>query len=58
LPKGKIDTFPPYKLRNCDIVVTGDTDLREIGIPLDGKIIETPGHTGTPFPSCLMTVIV
>ncbi|MGB9370758.1 MAG: MBL fold metallo-hydrolase, partial [Halobacteriota archaeon] len=22
-----------------------DTGLREIGIPLDGKIIETPGHT-------------
>lgn len=37
--------FPPYRLRNCDILVTGDTGLREIGIPLDGKIIETPGHT-------------
>jgi glyoxylase-like metal-dependent hydrolase (beta-lactamase superfamily II) len=38
-------TFPPYRLRNCDILVTGHTGLREIGIPLDGKIIETPGHT-------------
>jgi len=38
-------TFPPYQLRNCDILITRDTGLREIGIPLDGKIIETPGHT-------------
>jgi glyoxylase-like metal-dependent hydrolase (beta-lactamase superfamily II) len=45
IAKGKVDTFPPYRLRNSDILVTGDTDLREIGIPLDGKIIETPGHT-------------
>jgi glyoxylase-like metal-dependent hydrolase (beta-lactamase superfamily II) len=45
IAKGKIDMFPPYRLRDCDIVVTGDTGLREIGIPLDGKIIETPGHT-------------
>jgi glyoxylase-like metal-dependent hydrolase (beta-lactamase superfamily II) len=43
--KKAIDTFPPYQLRNGDIVVAGDTGLREIGIPLDGKIIETPGHT-------------
>jgi len=43
--KGKLFTFPPYQLRDCDIVVTGDTGLREIGIPLDGTIIETPGHT-------------
>ena len=43
--QGKIDTFPPYRLRNCDILVAEETGLREIGIPLDGKIIETPGHT-------------
>ena len=45
IAKGKIDTFPPYRLRNFDILVAEDTGLREIGIPLDGKIIETPGHT-------------
>jgi glyoxylase-like metal-dependent hydrolase (beta-lactamase superfamily II) len=45
IAKGKLFTFPPYQLRDCDIVVTGDTGLREIGIPLDGTIIETPGHT-------------
>ncbi|MGZ7180178.1 MAG: MBL fold metallo-hydrolase [Halobacteriota archaeon] len=43
--KKAIDTFPPYRLRNRDIVTSRDTGLREIGIPLDGKIIETPGHT-------------
>jgi glyoxylase-like metal-dependent hydrolase (beta-lactamase superfamily II) len=43
--KEEMDTFPPYQLRNHDILVTGDTGLREIGIPLDGKIIEMPGHT-------------
>ncbi len=38
-------TFPPYQLRDCDILISGDTGLQEIEIPLDGKIIETPGHT-------------
>ena len=37
--------FPPYQLRDQDVIVTDNTRLREIGIPLDGKIIETPGHT-------------
>ncbi len=41
----KLDTFPPYHLRGCDTLVVGDTRLRDIGIPLDGRIIETPGHT-------------
>ena len=46
IEKGKLFTFfPPYRVRDCDIVVAGDTGLREIGIPLDGTIIETPGHT-------------
>ena len=45
IEKEKNLTFPPYRLRSCDILVTGDTGLREIGMPLDGKIIETPGHT-------------
>lgn len=37
--------FAPYQFRDQDILVIGGTKLREIGIPLDGKIIETPGHT-------------
>ncbi|MGZ4846794.1 MAG: MBL fold metallo-hydrolase [Halobacteriota archaeon] len=44
LPK-LIFTSPRYRLRRGDILVAGDTDLRGIGIPLDGRIIETPGHT-------------
>ena len=38
-------TFPSYRLRDGDILVTGDANLQDIGIPLNGKIIETPGHT-------------
>ncbi|MGZ4925835.1 MAG: MBL fold metallo-hydrolase [Halobacteriota archaeon] len=38
-------TFPRYRLRRCDILVAGETNLRDIGIPLDGRIIETPGHS-------------
>jgi len=38
-------TFPPYQLRDGDFLVTGDVNLQDIGIPLNGKIIETPGHT-------------
>lgn len=37
--------FRPYQIRDCDILIDGETRLRNIGIPLDGKIIETPGHT-------------
>lgn len=37
--------FPPYKLREKDIIISGDTRLKDIGIGLDGTIIETPGHT-------------
>ncbi|MGO9387097.1 MAG: hypothetical protein ACLPWD_03510, partial [Methanobacterium sp.] len=37
--------FPPYKLRENDIQVNGDTVLEDIGIMLNGRIIETPGHT-------------
>ncbi len=37
--------FKPYILRDCDIIINGETELRDIGIPIDGKIIETPGHT-------------
>jgi hydroxyacylglutathione hydrolase len=45
IPVAKLQTFPAYRLRNSDIAVTRDTGLREFGIPLDGKIMETPGHT-------------
>lgn len=37
--------FPPYKVRKKDIIISGDTRLKDIGIELDGTIIETPGHT-------------
>lgn len=37
--------FPPYKLREKDIILTRETRLEDIGIEIDGKIIETPGHT-------------
>jgi hydroxyacylglutathione hydrolase len=37
--------FPPYFVRDNDILVTGETRLKEIGIELDGAIIETPGHS-------------
>lgn len=37
--------FPPYRIRENDIIITGETRLKDIGIDLDGIIIETPGHT-------------
>jgi hydroxyacylglutathione hydrolase len=37
--------FRPYQIRNCDILVDEEPRLRDIGIPLDGRIIQTPGHT-------------
>lgn len=37
--------FPPYKVRENDILITRETKLKEIGIELNGRIIETPGHT-------------
>ena len=50
LLKKKIDKeknlkFTPYIVRDCDILVDGEIRLRDIGIPLDGTIINTPGHT-------------
>ena len=38
-------TFPPYESRDLDILIETETNLREIGIALDGRIIETPGHS-------------
>jgi len=37
--------FAPYQVRANDLLVNGETALRDLGIDLDGKIIETPGHT-------------
>ncbi|MBP2656255.1 MAG: hypothetical protein H6Q73_3824 [Firmicutes bacterium] len=37
--------FPPYYVRTDDILITSETKLRDIGIGLAGRIIETPGHT-------------
>ncbi len=37
--------FPPYKVRDNDIIVQNEVTLKEIGIELEGRIIETPGHT-------------
>lgn len=38
-------TFPPFTLRESDILVTGDDNqlLRQLGIP--GQILYTPGHS-------------
>ena len=45
ISKEKNLTFPPYELRDNDILLSGEPRLRDIGIPLDGSIIQTPGHT-------------
>lgn len=45
IDKAKNLKFEPYMFRNCDILVSDGTRLRDIGIALDGKIVETPGHT-------------
>ncbi|MFT9057794.1 MAG: MBL fold metallo-hydrolase [Ethanoligenens sp.] len=43
--KSKNLKFQPYQAREPDIVFSGEPELRHLGIPLDGKILETPGHT-------------
>ena len=45
IDKSKNLKFTPYIVRDCDILVDRDTRLNDICIPLDGKIILTPGHT-------------
>jgi glyoxylase-like metal-dependent hydrolase (beta-lactamase superfamily II) len=37
--------FPPYKVRKNDILISGEKRLDEVGIQLNGKLIETPGHS-------------
>lgn len=43
--KSKNLKFQPYSSRDNDIVFKGEPDLRDIGIPIEGKILKTPGHT-------------
>ncbi|SFD23554.1 MBL fold metallo-hydrolase [Clostridium uliginosum] len=37
--------FTPYKIRENDILITKESTFKEIGIDLNGTIIETPGHS-------------
>jgi len=37
--------FKPYLARKGDIILSGETRLRDIGIEADGSLIPTPGHT-------------
>lgn len=37
--------FRPFQFRDSDIVFEGEPTLRELGIPVDGKLLSTPGHT-------------
>jgi hydroxyacylglutathione hydrolase len=37
--------FPPYKVRDKDILIAKELRLEQIGIDLGGTIIETPGHS-------------
>lgn len=43
--KSKNLKFQPYSSRDNDIVFKGEPNLRDIGIPVEGKILKTPGHT-------------
>ncbi len=43
--KAKNLKFRPYEFRDCDILVKDGTMLRDIGVAINGKIIETHGHT-------------
>ena len=38
-------SFPIYLGRDSDIIIKSDTQLKDIGIKLAGRIIETPGHS-------------
>jgi glyoxylase-like metal-dependent hydrolase (beta-lactamase superfamily II) len=37
--------FKPYIAREGDIILSGETRLRDLGIDADGAIVPTPGHT-------------
>lgn len=45
IDKKGYEKFAPYYVRNVDHLIANQTRLEEIGIPLGGVIIETPGHT-------------
>jgi glyoxylase-like metal-dependent hydrolase (beta-lactamase superfamily II) len=45
LDKRWTHTFPSYRSRENDILITRQTELGEVGIGLPGRIIETPGHS-------------
>lgn len=45
IDKAKNLKFRPYIFRDTDILVSHGMRLRDIGIQLEGTIIETPGHT-------------
>ena len=38
-------TFAPYVTRKDDILVCHEASLRELEVELNGKIVETPGHS-------------
>ncbi len=38
-------SFPKYSGRDSDIIIKDDTNLQDIGINLNGRIIEVPGHS-------------
>ncbi|MGB8213442.1 MAG: MBL fold metallo-hydrolase [Anaerolineales bacterium] len=47
--KGRFDkqwthTFPPYYVRESDLLISNMTRFEELGLPLEGRILETPGH--------------
>jgi hydroxyacylglutathione hydrolase len=37
--------FPPYRVRDRDLLISDDIRLKDLGICLDGSIIKTPGHS-------------
>jgi glyoxylase-like metal-dependent hydrolase (beta-lactamase superfamily II) len=43
--KGWTHTFPAYQHRPTDVLIDGTVKFKDIGIELDGVIVETPGHS-------------
>jgi glyoxylase-like metal-dependent hydrolase (beta-lactamase superfamily II) len=37
--------FPAFDIREKDILINEDTNVKDIGININGKVIVTPGHT-------------
>jgi glyoxylase-like metal-dependent hydrolase (beta-lactamase superfamily II) len=38
-------TFPPYKVRESDLLISSGPRFEELGIALNGRVLETPGHS-------------